>query len=62
VALQKNKAMKITAYKIIKESTERSLETAVNMLLSAGWQPLGGVAVTSDEVEQYVQAVVKYGD
>ena len=54
--------MKITAYKIIKESTERSLETAVNMLISAGWQPLGGVAVTSDEVEEYVQAVVKYGD
>ena len=54
--------MKITAYKIIKESTERSLETAVNILLSDGWQPLGGVALNAEEIEEYLQVVVKYGD
>lgn len=40
-------------YKIATGEDIKSLENAVNELLSLGWEPVGGVCVTTKETRSY---------
>jgi hypothetical protein len=52
---------------ILRQFTEEALANSVRHLMLEGWQPLGGVAVTTTQPGQYsvgetvlIQAMVKY--
>ncbi len=52
--------MKITAYKILNTQSKSALEVLVDTYIKSGWQPLGGVATSADEVWEFSQAMVQY--
>ena len=60
----------ITDYHIVEAGDDDELEDAVKIAIQDGWQPFGGVAVTSfydldwhdEPFYWYCQAMVKYGE
>lgn len=47
-------------YKVVKVNKINRLEEMVNLLISKGWKPLGGVSVSSSLLsEVFVQALVR---
>lgn len=58
--------MRIVAYMVCEDSTEKELTDGVNELIEDGWQPFGGVchAMVREEDDGlfywYSQALVKY--
>jgi hypothetical protein len=52
---------KIVKYVIIETHSARDLRVEVNEAIKNGWQPLGGVSVSTDgSYTAYIQAMVKY--
>lgn len=60
--------MNIIDYRIIEDISISGLEEQVKNLIECGWQPLGGVSSSFEDVGSdgkvtvYRQAMVKYGD
>lgn len=51
----------VEAYMIISEPTAADLIEEVNKLISDGWEPFYGIAVSEDDYTMsYVQAIVRY--
>jgi hypothetical protein len=51
--------MTIVDYRVLKSLTSDKLETQVNDLIAKGWQPQGGVSLSSTG-DWYCQAMVKH--
>ena len=58
----RNMSERVVDYAVVSESDQKRLVSAVNELIKAGYEPLGGIAVVApgDVVYlQYIQSLVK---
>jgi hypothetical protein len=56
---------RVAEYMVVTVCNKQEFESLVNRQLKNGWQPLGGVAVSSYDtgwVQSYSQAMAKYED